>query len=128
MRVIADTSVFIARESGRPLDAAAATYEFGVSNITVGELRLGVLAASDSTTRARRLTTLTEALALEPIPVDDRVAEAWSELRMILRESSQRMPPSDSWIAATAMALRVPVATQDDDYDVEIPGLSVVRV
>ena len=37
------------------------------------------------------------------------------------------MPVNDSWIAATAMALQVPVVTQDDDY-VEVSGLSVIRV
>jgi predicted nucleic acid-binding protein len=37
------------------------------------------------------------------------------------------MPVNDSWIAATAMMLAVPVVTQDDDY-VEVGGLSVIRV
>jgi predicted nucleic acid-binding protein len=37
------------------------------------------------------------------------------------------MPVNDSWIAATAMALGVPVVTQDSDY-VEIRGLTVVKV
>ena len=37
------------------------------------------------------------------------------------------MPVNDSWIAATAMTLGVPVVTQDKDY-VELDGLSVIRV
>jgi len=37
------------------------------------------------------------------------------------------MPVNDSWIAATAMTLGVPVVTQDDD-DVGVAGLSVLRV
>jgi predicted nucleic acid-binding protein len=37
------------------------------------------------------------------------------------------MAVNDSWIAATAMALGVPVVTQDDDY-VEVPGLAVIHV
>ena len=37
------------------------------------------------------------------------------------------MPVNDSWIAATAISLGVPVVTQDDDY-VEVPGLAVVHV
>ena len=126
-RGLADTSVFIARESGRPLHHAALPDELGVSVITVGELRAGVLAARDVETRSRRLDTLTEALALDPAPIDDRVAEAWARLRPLLRDSNQRMPVNDSWIAATALALGVPVVTQDDDY-VDVPGLAVVRV
>jgi predicted nucleic acid-binding protein len=37
------------------------------------------------------------------------------------------MPVNDSWIAATAMSLDLPVLTQDADY-VEVPGLTVIRV
>jgi predicted nucleic acid-binding protein len=37
------------------------------------------------------------------------------------------MPVNDSWIAATAISLGVPVVTQDEDY-VEAPGLEVIRV
>ena len=37
------------------------------------------------------------------------------------------MPVNDSWIAATAMALQVPIVTQDDDY-INLAELPVVRV
>lgn len=126
-RGLADTTVFIAHESGRPLDHQALPDEIGVSVITIGELRAGVLAAADVETRSRRLGTLTEALALQPVPVDDRVSEAWARLRLVLRDSNQRMSVNDSWIAATALALGVPVVTQDDDY-ANINGLAVIRV
>ena len=126
-RGIADTSVFIARESGRPLDEANLPDEMAISVITVGELRAGVLAAGDVETRDRRLATLSEALALDPLPVDQSVAEAWARLRVLLRDTQKRMPVNDSWIAATAMSLGVPVVTQDEDY-VEAPGLEVIRV
>jgi predicted nucleic acid-binding protein len=126
-RGLADTTVFIARESGRPLDAGELPDEIAVSVITIGELRAGVLAADDVETRDRRLVTLTHALALQPVPVDDQVAEAWARLRLLLRDSNQRMPVNDSWIAATAMSLGVPVITQDEDY-VDVDGLAVVKV
>jgi predicted nucleic acid-binding protein len=126
-RGLADTSVFVARESGRPLDVTALPAELGVSVVTIGELRAGVLAASDLKTRDRRLTTLTQALALDPLPVDGEVAEAWARLRILLRDAGRKLPVNDSWIAATALAHGVPVVTQDDDY-VELDGLPVVRV
>jgi hypothetical protein len=44
-----------------------------------------------------------------------------------LRDNGLRMPVNDSWIAATAIALGVPVVTQDSDY-VEVPGLDVIHV
>ncbi len=126
-RGLADTTVFIARESGRPVDIGALPDELAVSVITIGELRAGVLAADTVEVRDRRLRTLTEASAVEPVPVDETVAEAWAKLRVLLRDSGQRMPVNDSWIAATAMALDIPVVTQDDDY-VEVDGLDVVHV
>lgn len=126
-RGLADTTVFIARESGRPLQASSLPNEIGVSVVTIGELRAGVLAAIGVETRDRRLVTLTQALALEPVPVDAAVAESWARLRLLLRDSQQRMPVNDSWIAATAIALGVPVVTQDVDY-VDIPELDVIRV
>jgi predicted nucleic acid-binding protein len=126
-RGIGDTTVFIARETGRPLDIQALPDEIGVSVITIGELRAGVLAAADVETRDRRLATLTQALAMQPLAIDDRVADHWAKLRILLRDSAQRMPVNDSWIAATAMSLGVPVVTQDDDY-VDIPGLEVITV
>ena len=126
-RGLADTTVFVARESGHAIRAHLLPDEIGVSVITIGELRAGVLAAADVETRDRRLATLTQALGLEPIPVDGRVAESWARLRLLLRDGRQRMPVNDSWIAATAMALEIPVVTQDEDY-VDVPGLIVLRV
>lgn len=124
---LVDTSVFIAPETGRALTGEAVPDRLAVSVITIGELRAGVLAAGDVEARDRRLATLTDALALDPVPVDEHVAEAWARLRVTLRDRGLRMPVNDSWIAATALALRVPVVTQDDDY-LEIPGLAVIRV
>lgn len=124
---LADTSVFIAHESGRALRTDVLPDRLAVSVITIGELRAGVLAARDLATRDRRLTTLTAALALDPVPVDEEVAGAWARLRVTLRDLGLRMTVNDSWIAATALALGVPVVTQDDDY-VSVPGLDVIRV
>lgn len=124
---LADTSIFIGRESGRDLEASALPDRIGVSVITIGELRAGVLAARDVSTRDRRLDTLTAAMTLEPLPIDTRVAEEWAYLRVLLRDEGLRMPVNDSWIAATAMAHGVPIVTQDADY-VDLPGLTVIRV
>jgi hypothetical protein len=125
-RALADTSLFIAFERDRPL-AGSLPKTIGVSVITIGELRLGVLASEDGQIRARRLETLSRAEALDPLPVDARVANAWAALKLALRDAGMRMPLNDSWIAATAIAQRIPVVSQDGDYD-EVPGLDVIRV
>jgi hypothetical protein len=126
-RGLADTSVFIARESDRPLQESLFPDELAVSIITIGELRAGVLATNDVKIRDQRLATLTAAMTLDPVSVDDDVAAQWARLRVLLRDSGQRMPVSDSWIAATAMALNVPIVTQDDDY-IRLAELPVIRV
>jgi predicted nucleic acid-binding protein len=123
---LADTTIFIADESRRPLDEEALPDELAVSVITIGELRAGVLAAADVATRDRRLITLTTAQALDPIPVDELVAENWARLRITLRDLGLRMPVNDSWIAATALSIGIPVVTSDRDY-VGVPGLEVIH-
>ena len=86
-----------------------------------------MLATNDVKIRDKRLATLTAAMTLDPVSIDDDVAAQWARLRVLLRDSSQRMPVNDSWIAATAMALDVPIVTQDDDY-IRLAELSVIRV
>jgi predicted nucleic acid-binding protein len=123
---IADTSLFIALEAKRAL-AGTPPERVAVSVVTIGELRLGVLAAADGPTRAMRLETLSRAEKLEPLPIDTRVAHAWAVLRLALRDRGRRMPLNDSWIAATAIAHHLHVVARDADYD-GVPGLEVIRV
>lgn len=126
-RGLADTSLFIAEDSVRSINLALIPDQLAVSVITVGELRFGVLAATDLDVRDRRLATLNRVMALQPVPIDQSVAEAWARLRVLLREGGHRMPINDSWIAATALALSLPVVTQDDDF-ARVTGLEVIRV
>jgi predicted nucleic acid-binding protein len=129
-RGLLDTSVFIASEAGRPLDESSLPDEGAISPITVAELHVGVLAAKDVDTRARRLATLEAIADVETLPIDNAVAAAWALLRIHLAEADRRLNVNDLWIAATALAHDLPVVTQDDDFEpVEsVGGLSVVRV
>ncbi len=126
-RGLADTSLFVALETGRPVAAAALPDELAVSVVTLGELRAGVLAARDLPTRARRLGTLEYVLGLDLVPIDAPVADAWAVLRVALRDLGRSMNVNDAWIAATAIALGVPVVTQDDDF-AGAPLVEIVRV
>ena len=126
-RALADTSLFIARESGRRFAEIDLPDELAISVITLGELRAGVLAATDISTRDRRLATLAEVMTIDAVPIDQPVAEMWARLRLLLRDAGRRMPVNESWIAATAMTLGVPVVTQDDHY-AEVVSLVVIRV
>ena len=59
--------------------------------------------------------------------MDEAVSEAWALLISRLRAVGRKAPVNDSWIAATAIARGMPVATQDDDYE-GMPGLDVIRL
>jgi predicted nucleic acid-binding protein len=124
---LADTSLFIGRETGRPLAIRALPDRMAVSVITVGELWAGVLAAKDLPVRDRRLATLMEASRLSAIPIDREIAETLGRLRQALREAGLRLGVNDSWIAATAMAHALPLVTQDANY-IAVPGLEIIRV
>lgn len=129
-RGLLDTSVLIADETRRPLDEASLPAEAFVSVITMAELQAGVLAAADTTTRARRLATLAALGGLDPLPVDAAAATHWASLRVRLAEEGRRAKINDLWIAAVAAANGMPVVTQDDDFDpIEaVGGPPVIRV
>lgn len=129
-RGLLDTSVFIASESGRALDEASLPYESAISSVTVAELHVGVLAATDVATRAGRLATLEAVGDIETLPIDNAVAATWALLRIHLAESKRRLNVNDLWIAATALTHGLPVVTQDNDFEpIEgVSGLEIVRV
>jgi predicted nucleic acid-binding protein len=129
-RGLLDTSVFIASETGRPLDVDVLPREAAISPVTVAELQAGVLATDDLDVRARRLATLESIADIEQIPIDDAVARSWALLRVHLAKSRRRLNVNDLWIAATALAHGLPVVIQDDDFrPVEgVAGLRVIHV
>ena len=125
-RAIADTSVFIARESGRELGDLPD--ELAVSVITAGELELGVLRARDTDTRARRLATLAQVRATYPLlPIDDETASCFARIAATELEAGRRIRRHDAWIAATAARHGVAVAAQDDDFSA-FAAVTVLRV
>lgn len=125
-----DTSVFIAVESGRPLDDALLPELSVISPVTIAELRAGVLVATDVDVRARRLATLEATADIEVLAIDADVAAEWARLRVHLAETGRRVNVNDLWIAATAAAHGLPVVTQDDDFAPlhGVQGLDVIRV
>ncbi len=126
MKGLLDTSVFIAREHGRPL--AGLPDEAAISVVTLAELHLGVLVAKQPGVRAARLRTLTEIeRAFDALPIDDDVARNFAAIVARARRRRRRPKVMDALIAATAVTLGMPVYTQDADFK-EIPQVDVVLV
>ncbi|HEV7493036.1 PIN domain-containing protein [Baekduia sp.] len=127
-KAIADTSLFIARESGRPLGEYPEKNEIAVSVVTIAELEMGVLAAGEPRERAARLKTLRDAEQVGALPVDQAVASAFAALVVEMRVAGLgKLGVQDAWIAATAIAHDADLLTQDADFDA-VPGLRVVKL
>jgi hypothetical protein len=125
-RAIADTSIFIAQETGRRLGELPE--EIAVSVITAAELELGVLRATDQATRATRLSTLSRVQSTYSLlPVDPEVASCFARIAAAERDRGRRLRRHDTWIAATAMRHGAAVLTQDADFST-FESVDVLRV
>lgn len=129
-RALLDTSVLIATEAGRPVDDSALPEEAAVSVVTLAELQAGVLAARDSEARGRRMATLDRIAWMRVFDIGEETASEWARLRVHLAERGRRVNVNDLWIAASAVAHRLPIVTQDDDFDPleGVRGLVVLKV
>jgi predicted nucleic acid-binding protein len=126
-----DTSVFIAREDGRPLGRLPG--RVAISVVTIGELQLGVLNATTDDTRARRADTLSLARAADPIPVSEAVMVNWARLVADCRAAGiqRTVKLTDALIAATAVEHGLAVVTQDGDFEriaTAYPALRILTV
>lgn len=123
-----DTSVFIAREDGRPLGDLPE--RVAVSVVTLGELQLGVLNARNDDLRARRADTLALARAADPIQIGEAIMGSWARLVADCRRAGvhRTVKLTDALIAATAVEHGLPVVTQDADYEGIVKAHAPLRV
>ena len=125
-RAIADTSVFIAREAGRPLGELPD--EIALSVVTAAELELGVLRAADERSRATRLATLSRVRAEYPLlDIDGATASCFARIADEQLRAGRKLRRHDTWIAATAMRHSAAVLTQDADFT-SFDSVEVIRV
>jgi len=117
MRAILDTSVLIAQEED-PAVRAAIPDEAAISVVTLAELHYGVLVAKTDILRQIRLRRLGVVEAtFQPIPIDAAVARAYAAVAHAVKAAggTPRARVMDLWIAATALAEKVPVFTRNLD-------------
>ncbi|HEX5592196.1 MAG TPA: PIN domain-containing protein [Solirubrobacterales bacterium] len=125
-KAVADTSVFIAQETGRELGPLPE--KIAVSIITVAELELGVLRAADAQERASRLSTLSRVQSLYPLlPIGPEIASWFARIAASERTRDRRLRRHDTWIAATAAHHGAAVLTQDADFT-SFDEVDVIRV
>jgi predicted nucleic acid-binding protein len=125
-KAVADTSIFIAQESGHELGELPE--KIAVSVITVAELELGVLRATGSKARAVRLSTLSRVQSTYPLlTVEPEVASCFARIAAAELSRGRRLRRHDTWIAATAMRHGAAIVTQDADFS-SFEEVAVIRV
>lgn len=102
-----------------------------ISAITLAELSVGPLVASDDRERAARLAHLQQAEAdFDPLPFDSDAARAFGQVAASLRRSGRKPTARayDAMIAAIAIAREMPLYTCNPEDYRGIDGLTVVAI
>ncbi len=111
-----DTSVVIA-QTDEGLDAELPE-EAAISVATLAELHYGVLAAKTDEARQDRLRRLGTIESLfEPLAIDAQVGRAFATVSWTVKTAGgqPRARVMDLWIAATALAYKLPLYTRNGD-------------
>ena len=91
---------------------------------SIAELRFGALRKNWGTRRRAALETLISSYF--PIYPNDDICTAWAEVRALSQRRGRPINLADAWIAATALALEVPLVTHNrKDFDF-IPDLTLI--
>ena len=126
---ILDTSTVLLLS--RLADADALPAEPLITAVTLAELAVGPLVATEEEERARRQAHLQQAEAdFVPLPFDASAARAFGGVAASLRRGDRKTAARayDAMIAATALANDLPVYTCNPDDFSGIDGLEVVAV
>lgn len=124
-----DTSTLILM--GRLSDTSSLPQEPVISAVTLAELSVGPLVATDEAERADRQAHLQQAEAdFEPLPFDAAAARSFGQVAASLRRAGRKPAARtyDAMIAATAVAHGLPVHTCNPGDFAGIVGLTVVAV
>lgn len=125
---ILDTSTVILLER---VDADDLPAEPLITAVTLAELSVGPLVASDAAERAARQARLQQAEAdFDPLPFDAHAARAFGRVAASLRDAGRKVPARayDAMIAAIAIANGLPLYTVNCADFEGIPDLVLRRI
>lgn len=125
-----DTSVLVdAERGGGALGRVPEDEEHSISVITVSELLHGVRRAADGARRSQRQAFVEQVLSeLEVIPATVEVARIHAEIWAELEAAGEVIGAHDLWIAATAIAHGIRIATANVREYSRVRGLDVFAV
>lgn len=129
MAVLIDTDMLVDLERGvinPEVEETLGAEERAISVITVSELLHGVLRARGAQ-RTRRRAFVEHLLGgMRALEITDQIARVHADLWAQLASAGRLIGAHDLWIAATAVAHGMGVATGNADEFGRIPGLRVI--
>jgi tRNA(fMet)-specific endonuclease VapC len=129
MRILLDTNICIYIIKKNPVSVQKhfekhRVGDIGISSITLSELNYGV---SKSACRERNASALAEfILPLEVAPFDEEAASVYGSLRAELEKAGKPIGPMDMLIAAHAIALGLPLVTNNSREFSRMPALTIL--
>lgn len=129
MKLLLDTNICIFIIKRRPVAVLERFREYeigdlGISSITLSELRYGVVKSEHREENARALDEFTT--PLEIIPFDENAALAYGEIRATLERAGTVIGSMDMLIAAQAVALSIPLVTNNTREFQRVRGLTIL--
>jgi tRNA(fMet)-specific endonuclease VapC len=128
--VLIDTSVLVdAERRGEALQDRVGEAERVISVITLSELLHGVQRADSAARRVRRQAFVEALIAVvEPVHITAQIARVHAEIWARLEAQGNIVGAHDLWIAATAIAHDMPLATTNRREFERVPGLTVIAL
>jgi tRNA(fMet)-specific endonuclease VapC len=129
MAVLIDTDILVDLERGvtdREMEHAIGDEDRAITVITVSELLHGVHRATGAQRTRRRAFVEHVLAAMRPIEITEQIARVHADVWAQLAATGQLIGAHDLWIAATALAHGMGLATGNPSEFQRIPGLRVI--
>ena len=122
MKAMLDSDTCIYLMNGRPeVVAKEDLHECCISSVVMGELEYGYLNSKRKVENRAKLELLLGNLTV--LEVGEAEAKAYADVRLSVKKQS--IGPNDLWIAAHALALDLPLVTNNTRGFSRVPGLTI---
>ncbi|HWX86594.1 MAG TPA: PIN domain-containing protein [Solirubrobacteraceae bacterium] len=128
--ILIDTSVLVdAERDSRVLEQLPEDARHAISVITVSELLHGVHRAAPDPVRIRRQVVVEALLgAIEQLPITPRIARLHAQIWAELQAKGEIIGAHNLWIAATALAHGLMLATANAGEFKRVPALELLPI
>ena len=117
-----DTCVYLIKKAPG-LKPQSALQDCYISAIVLGELEYGAANSAEARREQNRQALLDFVSAVQALPLTESVSEMYGRVRAALKK--QPIGPNDTWIAAHALALQLPLVTNNTREFSNVPDLFI---